>query len=105
MKKIIYFLLAIILLGFVLILTCPDRNDHLDALENKLAMEFSEDSTENDNVLSSLGSLFTVGLGNMMLENSLSVENYFMFSVGKMKVDGEEYVFSIGFLNHVFVLE
>ena len=45
------------------------------------------------------------GIAGLFLDGMLQVDNYFVCSVGRIKFEGEEYIVSIGVLNHVFTLE
>jgi hypothetical protein len=42
------------------------------------------------------------GISNLVIDSRLSVDNYFLFSVGKVTFDGESKIVSVGLLNHVF---
>ena len=51
-----------------------------------------------------LGALIGSQLVGVYIQSSLSVDNYILFSIGKISLKGEEKVVSIGFFNHVSVI-
>lgn len=101
MKKLIFLGLFGALLVF-LFMSCPDKNDHKERLGGaiteligeKLHSEAIEDfltqSTEFQSLLSTLGTA------------AVDVDNYFLFSIGKIDLIGEEQVVSFGIGGHVF---
>ena len=63
--------------------------------------EFAE-SAANDNEIAAFASTLCSALSEFIIKNKLSVENHFLFSVGKINLDGESKVVSVDVLNHVF---
>lgn len=49
-----------------------------------------------------LGSMIGTGIGELVIDNMLKVDNYFVCSIGTITFDGETKVVSVGVLNHVF---
>lgn len=88
-------------------MTCPDRNAHSDALKDLLNTTITSEiyksaTTEDDAELAAFGSALGTSIGGWVLDNMLTVENYFVCSVGYITYDGETHVISLGILNHVF---
>ena len=44
------------------------------------------------------------GIGGLMIDNMLKVENYFVCSVGTMTFEGETKIVSLGLMSHVFTI-
>ena len=109
MKSILYLLFAVIILGGVCVVTCPDHDTHSEALKNLLnnvlTAELSKDvSTEEDAGWAMFGSMIGAGIGGLVIDNILSVENYFVCSIGTITYGGETRIVSVGLLNHVFTM-
>ena len=43
-------------------------------------------------------------LGKVIVKNNMDVENYILFSVGKVGSDENERIISVGIMNHVFTI-
>ena len=109
MKAFLYVILAVIILGGICVATCPDQDAHSEALKNLLnktiTAELSKDvSTEEDAGWAMFGSMIGTGLGGLVIDNILSVENYFVCSIGTITYGGETRIVSVGLLNHVFTM-
>ena len=87
-----------------LVLTCPGKDKHEEALV------YITSGMMNDNIVEEFDEWYVLEaiIGCLMmgayLESSLSVDNYIIFSIGKISLKGEEKVVSIGFFNHVRVI-
>lgn len=102
MKAFFYTLLIIVILSATCVVTCPDKEAHTDALMEVLTDVVEEEMGDemNENVLSMTISSMALGLGKMVVKNTMDVDNYFLFSVGKV---GENTI-SVGVMNHVFTI-
>ncbi len=105
MKGIIYTVLVLLLLAVVGVVTCPDKQAHYDEIEQVLREVVNEElngSAESEEDMSILGEWLSSSSVKLVLNQSLSVDNYFVCSVGKVTFDGEVYPISVGVFNHVF---
>ena len=101
MKKFIGFLLFIALVIF-LHASCPEKDQHIEALSEDLTQIIGERfgySGLNDFIgynpeLQSF--IKTIGLA------IIDVDNYFLFSIGKISLPDKEQVVSFGIAGHVF---
>lgn len=91
--------LALLLL---LIVTCPKKQQHLDTISDRLSGALYSELEEEEDDWDALGLLFGGALLDEALEDSIVVDNYFIFSIGKLLFDGEKNVVSFGILGHVF---
>ena len=109
MKGILYTLLVLIMLGGVCVVTCPDQEAHATALKslcNRLITEeLSQGTDEGDAGWVAFGSMLGTGIGGMVIDNMLNVDNYFVCSIGTITYDGETQIVSVGVLNHVFTAD
>lgn len=104
MKKLLLLILILVVITGVCIVTCPNKASHTAALKEVLNMALTEElySSESDAGLVMLGSMIGTGLGGLVIDNMLKVDNYFVCSIGTIAYDGGTRVVSIGVLNHVF---
>lgn len=104
MKKLLLIILILVVITGVCVVTCPDKASHTAALKEVLNTALTEElsSSESDAGLVMLGSMIGTSLGELVIDNMLKVDNYFVCSIGTITYDGETRVVSIGVLNHVF---
>ncbi len=104
MKKFLLFTLILVIIAGVCVVTCPDKEAHTAALKEVLNAAITEElsSSESDAGWVTLGSMIGTGLGGLVIDNLLKVDNYFVCSIGTITYDGESKVVSVGVLNHVF---
>lgn len=108
MKRLFIAVVLFVFIAGVCVVACPQKEMHVDALIKKINQvvdkELSADVVnEEDKALAFLASSFVSGLSELIIESKLSVDNYFLFSVGRITFDGESNVVSVGVLNHVFI--
>ena len=104
LKKFLLFILVLVIIAGVCVVTCPDKAAHCKALKDVLNTVLTEElsSDESDADLVMFGSMIGTGLGGLVIDNMLKVDNYFVCSVGTITYDGETKVVSVGVLNHIF---
>lgn len=100
MKKLIGLAIFIGLIVF-LYGTCPEKKDHTEALADSVTQILSEQIPELDvNTLNNIAGLD--GILQFLGENMVDVDSYGLFSIGRMELDGEEQMVSLGIGGHVF---
>ena len=109
MKGLLYTFLVLLGLACVCVVTCPDKSAHSEALKDLLNTVMTEElnksvETDEDAGWAMLGSMIGTGIGGLMIDNMLKVENYFVCSVGTMTFEGETKIVSLGLMNHVFTI-
>lgn len=109
MKGFLYTLLVLLALACVCVVSCPEKSAHSEALKELLNTVMTEElnkevETDEDAGWAMLGSMIGTGIGGLMIDNMLKVENYFVCSVGTMTFDGETKIVSVGIMNHVFTI-
>lgn len=104
MKKLLILVLTLVIIAGVCVVTCPDKASHSEALKDVLNTALTEtiSDSESDTGLIMLGSMIGTGIGGLVIDNMLKVDNYFVCSIGTMTFEGETKVVSVGVLNHVF---
>ena len=106
MKKILL-LIIVVAIALAGVMTCPQKEAHKDALmklvDSALDSElYKRAYTEEEKGLAMLGSFLGSGIAELFLNKKLLVDNYFVFSLGRIVFEGEEKVVSVGLFNHVF---
>lgn len=104
-------LLIVVILGGVLAVTCPSRQDHKDAIATS-SREWMSTKIQAANNMGGLGNLLNgvvewiSGKGiDFAVDEYLDVDNYFVCSVGRFRVGNERKTVSLGVLNHVFTFD
>lgn len=81
------------------------RASHSEALKDVLNTAITEElsgSDDSDAGFIMFGSMIGTGIGGLVIDNMLKVDNYFVCSIGTMTYDGDTKVVSFGIMNHVF---
>lgn len=105
MKKLLLFILILAAVAGVCVVTCPDKASHSEALKDVLNTAITEElssSDDSDAGFVMFGSMIGTGIGGLVIDNMLKVENHFVCSIGTMTYDGDTKVVSFGIMNHVF---
>lgn len=108
MKTLFKALLALLIVGGVAVVTCPDKQAHKDAILTVVNENINDELSSKDNgnnvVSNLLGGLAAIGshVSGRYLDNNLTVENHFIFSKGVLKNGKKSEVVSIGVFGHVF---
>ena len=106
MKKLIISLLVILGICAVAVISCPDRQDHKDAIMEVVSGAINDELQTSDKDSQEISAFFgSIGssVAGYLLDNRLTVKNYFVFSVGELKdLDGAGHKVSVGVFGHVF---
>lgn len=85
----------------LLVATCPNKKDHTDALYESVTEIIGEQVPGVDmSLINSIPGMN--GVFEFIGHNLVDVDDYFIFSLGKMDLGGEEQVVSLGICGHVF---
>ncbi len=109
MNKFLLFLLIILITCGVGIISCPKYEDHHSTIKQEINQVINKEVSSHINNDSNEESFWTLlassicsNITEYLIDNKLYVDNHFIFSVGKINIDGEEQIVSIGAFNHVF---
>lgn len=86
------------------VLTCPDKQAHKDAIMSVVKERLKEDMSDANPGWAMLGQSIGSSLSSLVLETGLTVENHFIYSVGKYDLDSEKKRISFGLFGHVFTI-
>ena len=115
MKNLISILIVVVVLA-TLVLTCPDKDSHMDAINNELISVIDSKMNESpydkgddkkddfEEGLKLMASSLLGGLAKGIIGQQLIVENYVICSVGQINSSEGRKTLSVGICNHVFTL-
>lgn len=97
---------------FILLMTCPGADKHREAVSREVSEAVASASDELDTGNAALdmlggmfGSVITTQIVDAMVGQMVSVDDYFIFSIGKLHYGAEEKTVSFGILGHVFTFD
>lgn len=105
-------LVALVLLVGLLVATCPTPEQHAAAVSNVVSGAVGDllqsDSVSSDNpfgaALKSFASGATSQVAGRVVGSALTVDDYHVCSIGRIRYDGKSHVVSVGVLGHVFTV-
>ena len=95
-------LVTLVALIVIASLTCPDKGKHTDALSDKVSSIIADETRDDDSGVAQLGMLLGNAVSGAMIKNLVTVDDCFLFSIGKVYSGDEEHVVSVGVFGHVF---
>lgn len=106
MKKITTLLIIIICFG-ILVISCPDERSHKEAVIQMASNAFRSEVDDKNNseynvAYNFIGNTIVGGVISLFVNFNFTIDNYFIFSVGKMDINGQRKTVSFGILGHVF---
>lgn len=107
MKKALIAIIVVLIVGAAAaVVTCPDKQDHKDAIMAVVNEKINEELKTDDADLQGLSALFGSlgsGIASGIVENRLVVKNHFLWSTGEIQnLDGEYNQISVGVFGHIF---
>ena len=99
MKKAI---IAIIFLLIAMLATCPDKQSHQDKISEIINTSLKETISEKAGKgIANIGPALTSNIVEHAVDHMLYVDNYYIFSLGKVDWKGETKTVSLGILNQI----
>lgn len=103
-QKTLIIVSAILLIA---IFTNPNQAEHKEKVKSIINTfykeKLKENKTSSNNGFNALGNLLGTTFINTMVENAVSCDNYFLFSVTKINHEGKEKSIGFGVLGNVFL--
>lgn len=103
-NKGVLILLVMLVAVFGIIMTCPDKSAHQNAITDKVVNIIKNDSVASATGIGTLGAGVITKFVDAAVANVVTVNNYYIFSLGTVRYGKDKVVVSIGFLHHVFCL-
>ncbi|MBR4586656.1 MAG: hypothetical protein IKO29_07955 [Bacteroidales bacterium] len=100
------FVLVAICLVVVAALTCPSEKQHKSVLVDRATLLFEDEIEEmkQENEYGLFGSFLNAASLWANISDSISVDDYFVFNVGKFSYGGKQDIVSVGVFGHVFTI-
>jgi hypothetical protein len=103
-QKILIIVSAFLLIAFF---TNPNQAEHKEKVKSTITTfyqkQLKENKTTSSNGFEALGNLLGTSFINTMVENAVTCDNYFLFSVTKINYEGQEKSIGYGALGNVFL--
>lgn len=93
-----------VVIAFALTVTCPTREQHCEAVAGEISAAISQ-SNGASGFWGMFSNIFASGVVNMAVNQFLDVDNYYLFSIGTINIEGKSRAVSFGILNHVFTFD
>lgn len=106
MKKLFVFLCILGVAALVLMVTKPNRQQHLDTIQTVVSKAVSAELRDYhiDGDLGSVVSMTATAGINQFLNSSLMVREHTFYNIGVISYDNNFQMVSVGVLNHVYTL-
>lgn len=97
-------LVAIVGIIVTAVATCPKKVDHVAFLTDRINVIVTEELEQSGGGgdLAPLGLMFGNAIVVPLVEKSLNVNDNFLFSVGKLSINGQEKTVTVGAFGHIF---
>ena len=106
MKKFLIFLCVIAIVAVALMVTTPDRQQHVDTIKTVMKGAVNAELSDNhiEGPLASIASVAATTAVDKYLNTSFLVRDHRFYSLGFVDYNGEFQLVSVGVLNHVYTL-
>lgn len=89
----------------VLVFTCPNKEAHRDAIANEVNKIVDDQMGQTNDQFAAFGKVVAAGIVNTALDQMLRVDNYVVFSIGKIHYMDKTKKVSFGILGHVYTFD
>ncbi len=84
--------------------TNPSTDEHRSAVLNKLKQEYSkENESRTQNAFEKLGENIGFGIAKGIIDNLVTRDNFFVFSLTKIEIQDEEKIIGVGLFGAVWI--
>jgi len=104
-------LLTVAVVVAAMVATCPDSRRHKEVVTNVMTEtlnDMSASGAADDDLLTHgirvVGDLLVGSVAETAVDKMLTVDNYFVCSIGRIRYDGNDHLVSAGILGHVFTV-
>ena len=105
MKKSNIILIVFATIILMAVLTNPSSEEHKQAVNSVVNQVVQNSISENGSDMEKLGILFGSSLAEKLIENSVTRDNYIVFSITKITWQGESKSIGYGLFGNVFLSE
>lgn len=106
MKKFLFLLVVLGAIAVALMLTCPDRDAHKEAIKDVVTKVVNSEMDNNsiNSALASIGTVIAIKTVDAYLNSSLIIRDHTFYNVGVVNHEDEFRMVSVGVFNHVFTI-
>lgn len=106
MKKFLFLLILVAAAGVGLVMTCPDKDAHREAVKDVVSKVVNSemDRSSIERPLASIGTVLAVNAVDAYLKANLIVRDHTFYNIGVVSYEGDFKMVSVGILNHVFTI-
>lgn len=107
MKKLLFVILLPVVIGVMLMMTCPDRTTHYEAVKRVASEVINAEMNESnvEETIASIGTVLAVNVVDAYLKSNLIVRDHTFYNVGVIIYKGDFRMVSVGVFNHVFTID
>ena len=107
MKKLIFLIGLLVVIGVTLMMTCPDRAAHYEAVKGVASEVINAEMNESkvEETMASIGTVLAINVVDAYLKSNLIVRDHTFYNVGVITYDGDFRMVSVGVFNHVFTID
>ena len=107
MKKLLFFIVLLVVIAVTLMMTCPDKTAHYEAVKG-IASEVINDEIKESKIeetMASIGTVVAINVVDAYLKSNLMVRDHTFYNVGVITYEGDFRMISVGVFNHVFTID
>lgn len=106
MKKFLVFLGIIAVIAVALMVTTPDKQQHVDTIKSVMTGAVNAELRDNniDGPLASIASVAATTAVDRFLNTSLLIRDHTFYNIGVVDYEGQFQMVSVGVFNHVYTL-
>lgn len=107
-KRAAIWLAVVAAVFFLLLITCPGTDKHCRAVSDEVAEAITQKvggDNSGDSFAGMFGSMLATRFVDAIVGQMVTVDDYYIFSVGKVRFAGKEKAVSFGILGHVFTFD
>ena len=101
MKRGFLSLLIVVAIVIAMVMTCPGEDAHKEKVSERVTAKMLEEANLQGNVM---GAMLGTAILSPVIGALVEVDDYFLFSLGKISLNGETQIVSLGLFNHVFFI-
>jgi hypothetical protein len=107
MKKLLFVIVLLVIIGLTLMMTCPDKDVHYEALKGVTSEVINAEMNESkiEETMASIGTVLAVNVVDAYLKSNLIVRDRTFYNVGVITYKGDFRMVSVGVFNHVYTID
>ena len=93
MKKLLFVIVLLVIIGLTLMMTCPDKDVHYEALKGVTSEVINAEMNESkvETTMASIGTVLAVNVVDAYLKSNLIVRDHTFYNVGSLTKETSEW--------------